>query len=212
MHESRPTRPSLLLRIREPKDGEAWEEFAEIYGPLVRRFCVRRGLQETDAQDISQEVLLAVARAIPDFQYDPGRGTFRGWLFTVVRSKISNLVSNRAREPQGSGRTSVHEALEAKGDQGLETQWDEEHREWILSRSTEKVRGEFREATWQAFWRTAVLGEDAVEAARGLGMSVGAVYVARSRVLARIRGEVLRLTEDDERIGGSLRHGSCLPL
>src|SRR5579871_3983768 len=85
-----PTRSTLLLRLRDPRDGAAWGEFVDLYGPLVYGYLRKQGLQDADAADLCQDVLAAVAGAIGRLEYDPARGAFRNWLFTVVRRKLSN--------------------------------------------------------------------------------------------------------------------------
>ena len=116
MDESPSTRPSLLIRLRDPGDERAWAEFTEIYGPLVHRLARRRGLQEADAEDLAQEVFRAVARAIERYDPDPDRGSFRGWLSRIARNLIINLLAARRRQPQGTGDTDVHRLLEDRPD------------------------------------------------------------------------------------------------
>src|SRR5262249_50284300 len=98
-----PTRASLLLRLRDPRDQSAWTQFVDLYPPLVYAYARRQGLQDADAADLSQEVLTAVAGAVARLEYDPRRGSFRNWLFTIVRHKLSNWWLAQQRRPQGSG-------------------------------------------------------------------------------------------------------------
>ena len=198
------TRPSLLARIRDPRDGVAWAEFVDIYGPLVYDYGRRRGLQDADAADLTQDVLRAVAAAAGRFAYDPARGAFRSWLFTVTRRKF--LDSTRRRRPgdRGTGDTDVHRRLEAEevgqsdgshdAEDGIE--WDGAFRQRLLDWAAGNIRGEFRPATWQAFWLCAVVGCAPSKASASLGMSVGAVYAAKCRVLARLREEIERARRD----------------
>src|ERR1700693_5395388 len=90
MAEFPPTRASLLVRLRDPCDGGAWAEFVHLYAPLVYGYLRKQGLQDADAADLAQDVLVAVAGAVGRLDYDPRRGTFRNWLFTVVRRKLAN--------------------------------------------------------------------------------------------------------------------------
>jgi RNA polymerase sigma-70 factor (ECF subfamily) len=191
MSSSPSTRASLLLSIRDPKDRVAWGQFVQIYAPLIHAYGRHRGLQDSDAADLTQEVLWCLAHSAPDFQYDPTRGSFRGWLFTVTRNALRKLGARGARQAGGSGDTEVRQLLEQQPDPATdEEHWRQEY-QWNLFRwASEKVRAEFRERTWQAFWRTAVLGEDIDQIAADLGVSLGAVYIARSRVTARIRQEI----------------------
>jgi RNA polymerase sigma factor (sigma-70 family) len=200
-----PTRPSLLVRLREPGEQEAWREFVEIYTPLVFGFCRGRGLSEADAADVTQDVLRAVAAALPRFEYDPQRSTFRNWLFTVVRSKFNNHLAGAARRPRTAGDTTLarYRDLTAEGDGEAEEAWRREHRSGLVRWAAGRIRSEFNPATWDAFWRTAVLGEAAGGVARELGVSVNAVYIARSRVTRRLRATIDELGDRVESLEGA---------
>jgi RNA polymerase sigma factor (sigma-70 family) len=204
MSDAAPTRPSLLLAVRNPEDAGAWRQFVDLYTPLVFGHCLKRGLQEADAADVSQEVMKAVTSAIQKFEYDRARGTFRGWLLTVTRSKLNNFFANRARHPQGTGDSAVQEFLEAQASPADEADWEEEFRRRVFAVAAERVRGEFAEKTWQAFWRTAVEHEATAPVAAELGLSVGAVYIARSRVIARLRETIGHLTEEASVMDGGI--------
>src|SRR5437588_5372019 len=97
------TRPSLLVRLHDARDGQAWGQCVDVYAPLVYGFARKHGLQDADAADLTQEVLRAVAGAVGRLEYDPARGSFRGWLFTVVRNKLRNFLDARRRQEQGQG-------------------------------------------------------------------------------------------------------------
>src|SRR6059036_1716125 len=97
-----PTRASLLLRLRDPRDDAAWTEFVDLYAPLIYGYARKQGLQDADAVDLSQEVISAVASAVGKLEYDPRRGTFRGWLFRVVQRKLSNWRRAQRNRPRGS--------------------------------------------------------------------------------------------------------------
>jgi RNA polymerase sigma-70 factor (ECF subfamily) len=195
MGETPSTRPSLLVRIRDARDGQAWAEFVDLYAPLVYGFGRRHGLQDADAADLTQEVLRAVAGAVPRLEYDPQRGSFRGWLFTVVRNKLRNFVAGRKKHGQGSGDSETRAWLEEqpapKDEQAA--LWGQEYESRLFTWAAAQVRGGFEDRTWQAFWQTAVEGRSPKETAQDLGMTVGAVYIARSRVLARLREQIQQL-------------------
>src|SRR5436305_2637850 len=112
MADSVSTRPSLLVRLRDHRDRPACAEFVEIYAPMVYGYAQKHGLQDADAADLTQEVLRAVARAVPRLEYDPNRGSFRGWLFTVVRNELRDWLAARRRHPAGSGDSDVQHQLE----------------------------------------------------------------------------------------------------
>ncbi|MBI2926982.1 MAG: sigma-70 family RNA polymerase sigma factor [Verrucomicrobia bacterium] len=196
MSAVRPTRPSLLLRLRDADDHEAWRAFVQIYTPLIYGFCRKHGLQDADAADVAQEVMRTVARRIGEFEYQPDKGTFRAWLFTVTRSKLNNFFQTLQRQPQGTGRTTVHELLEAQPSPQPDTDWDHEYHQRLFEWACGQVHDEFEASTWQAFWQTAVEGKAGASVAASLGLSVGAVYVAKSRVLARLRGVTKEIDED----------------
>jgi RNA polymerase sigma factor (sigma-70 family) len=188
MSKSPQTRASLLLRIRDMRDEEAWAEFVQIYGPVVYRLARKHGLQDADASDVTQEVFRDVVGAAGRFDYDPERGSFRGWLFTVARNRLRKFAGERRRRgTAGGGQLAVQPAPEEAAN------WDREYEQRLFEWAAAKSRDHFRESTWQAFWRTAVGEEEPAAVAAALGMSVGAVYIARSRVLARIRQELLSI-------------------
>src|SRR6478672_5743706 len=112
MHESPTTRASLLVRLRDGDDAAAWQEFVQLYAPVIYGFARKRGLQDADAADLMQEVLQSVSSAARRLEYDPGRGTFRGWLFTITRNKVFNFLERRRRRVQGSGDSGMQERLE----------------------------------------------------------------------------------------------------
>jgi RNA polymerase sigma-70 factor (ECF subfamily) len=183
------TRPSLLVRIRDAGDREAWRQFVEVYAPLVYKFARHRGLQDADAADLTQDVLQAVAGASKRLVYDPERGTFRAWLYTVARNKLRNALIARQRRHEG-GDPSLLDEQPAREEV---EQWEREYEQRLFDWAAEQVRGHFQQATWRAFWMTAVEGREAADAATELRLSVGAVYIAKSRVLARLRGEIQRI-------------------
>ena len=205
MSDPPPTRPSLLARIRDPRDGVAWGEFVDIYGPLVYDYGRRRGLQDADAADLTQDVLRAVAATADRFAYDPARGAFRSWLFTVTRTKLLDSVRRRRPGDRGTGDTDVHKHLEAeasrdspmastrarKGSSGT--------RRSVSGCSTGR-RGKSGASSGRRPGRRSgcARSKDARprEASASLGMSIGAVYAAKCRVLARLREEIGRARRD----------------
>jgi RNA polymerase sigma-70 factor (ECF subfamily) len=194
------TRVTLLTRLKDGADADAWREFVHLYGPVVYGFARKRGLQDADAADLMQEVLRSVARNAERMEYDPKRGTFRGWLYTVTRNKIYNFLNGQRNRPRGTGDSAAQERLDAVADRVDERDddWELEYQRRLSSQAMDAVKGEFQPNTWQAFWRTAVEGRSAQEVGGELKMTAGAVYVAKSRVLARLREEVQRLQAEAE--------------
>jgi RNA polymerase sigma-70 factor (ECF subfamily) len=189
---------SLLERVRA-RDQAAWERLVGLYGPLVYGWCRRAGLQPTDAADVGQEVFAAVARGIGAFRHDREGDTFRGWLFTITRNKLRD----RSAPPGGVGaggsdaqRRLAGLAVEPPDDEPLTAVCDEPNERKILCRrAIEIVRVEFEVPTWEAFWRSFVDGRAPADVAAELGLSVNAVYLARSRILQRLREEFAELID-----------------
>jgi RNA polymerase sigma-70 factor (ECF subfamily) len=189
------TRASLLARLANPQDGSAWKQFVELYGSLVYGFVRQRGLQDADAADLTQEVFLAVARVAGRWQYDPQKGSFRGWLFGITRNQLANFLQRRRAASVGSGDSNAQRRLEQQPGPGsdFEGAWEQEYQQQLFRLAAAEVRDHFAPTTWQAFWRTAVEGHSAAVVAAELGLSVGAVYVARSRVLGRLTEQVRQM-------------------
>jgi RNA polymerase sigma-70 factor (ECF subfamily) len=190
------TRPSLLVRLRDARDADAWREFVELYGPIVYRFGRRHRLQDADAADLTQEVLRGVSAGLGKFNYDPRRGSFRGWLFTLAHHKLYDLLARRRRQEQGSGDSAALELLNDVPAPDSEEVWNQEHDQQVFAWAAEQVRGQFTETTWRAFWATAVEGRDPAAVAEELSLSVGAVYVAKSRVQARLREQIQQIADN----------------
>jgi RNA polymerase sigma-70 factor (ECF subfamily) len=185
------TARSLLDRARA-RDPAAWERMVALYAPLVLRWCRGWGLRDDDAADVFQEVFQSVAAHLSTFRRTRAGDTFRGWLRTIARNKANDLFRRLEREPLGIGGSDARERL-SQVPQALppeeEPGADEAEGE-LLHRALEMIRGDFEPRTWAAFWQTAVEGRAAADVAADLGMSAGAVRVAKSRVLHRLRADL----------------------
>ncbi|TWU18132.1 RNA polymerase sigma factor [Allorhodopirellula heiligendammensis] len=200
MSESPPTRATLLLRLRNHGDGDAWREFLRDYGPMIYRFVRRRGLQDADASDLVQDVMRSVAMAINRLEYEKEKGGFRAWLFTITRNKLSTYFEKRNRlGPIGNDSGQYKLLGQVSGDDGdLEQQWELEFQRQLAAIAMESVKLKTETKTWMAFELTAMKGLSAEEAGDQIGMSKGAVYVARSRVTAKLRIEIERLLAEEK--------------
>ena len=187
MNSEPATRASLLLRLRNLGDAEAWSQFVRLYLPLVYEYLRRRGLQDADAADVAQNVLTSIAGAMPGFVYDPGRGSFRGWLLTVTRSRAVEWWQKERRQAAVASGFAAAEWADQEAAGAERAAWEDDYRHALLACAAERVRPQVQESTWQAFWRTSLESQPVEAVAASLGMSVGAVYVARSRVMARLR-------------------------
>ena len=192
MADSVLTRPSLLARIKDTGDRQAWAEFVDIYAPLVYGYVLKQGLQDADAADLTQEVLGAVARSAARLDYDPKRGTFRGYLFRVVRNELIDFGAARKRHRPGSGDTGVKRQLEEQPAPTRDevADWEREYERQLFGLACDQVRRDFQESTWQAFWLTAIQGKAGKHVADVLGMTTAAVYLAKRRVTERLRQQI----------------------
>ncbi|MBL8796366.1 MAG: sigma-70 family RNA polymerase sigma factor [Planctomycetia bacterium] len=192
------TSPSLLERVRGD-DAAAWDRLVKLYAPLVYCWCRRWNLQEQDTADVFQEVFLAVAKHIAAFRKDGQGGTFRGWLRTITRNKVLDHFRRQGKQPgAAAGGSEAHFQLnQLPAPDGSEDASAAESRaeQGLFQRGLEFIKGEFEERTWQAFWRTTVEGRPPKDVADELGMSAGAVRVAKFRVLHRLREELGDLLE-----------------
>jgi RNA polymerase sigma-70 factor, ECF subfamily len=184
------TRQSLLLRA-QTGETDAWKDLTDLYRPLILGWLNRQGVPAGDLEDLSQEVLLSVVTHLPGFQHSGQRGAFRAWLRTIVCSRTVDYwrsIDGRTPATGGSGATAALQQI-ADPDSELNRQWDEEHDRYVVHCLLDLVDEEFEPMTLRAFRLLALDGASGAEVAEGLGMSVASVYVAKSRVLARIRQE-----------------------
>jgi RNA polymerase sigma factor (sigma-70 family) len=191
MAEIPPTRASLLVRLRDPHDHAAWRQFVDLYAPLVYGYACKQGLQDADAADLCQDVLGVVAQAVGRLEYDPAKGAFRNWLFTLVRRKLSNWRRARRNRPDGRAGAATAWLLEQYTARAAEeAEWEAEWDRRLFTWACAEARRGVTDTTWQAFWRTAVEDQPGDRVAADLGLTVAAVYRARSRVLARLKDVV----------------------
>lgn len=185
------TRASLLIRIRDPTDEAAWYEFVEIYRPVILRLAQRKGLQDADADDLAQQVLVAIGQAVEQREHDSERAKFRTWLHRVAHNAIINALT-RGKPDRGSGDSALLGVLHQHvGQDGPESGLLRlEHRREVFRWAARKVRNEFQPDTWDVFWLTAVEGQSIDSVAAQYSKRPGAIYAARSRVMRRIQEKV----------------------
>jgi len=195
------TRTSLILRLRNPEDLRAWQEFVEIYQPVIHSLALKRGLQSADADDVTQEVLSRVAGAIGEWDPDSGKGSFRAWLATVTRNLAVQFFREKQRRPV-TGIDSLIGGLAEEGGNQLDGEdFDQESERQLFLWAARKVQGRFEKRTWQAFWLTAVEGCDVASVAEQVGSTKAQVYVSRSRVMSLLK-QTIEKTDFDTVIDG----------
>ena len=193
------TRVSIILRLQDPNAAAAWGEFVEIYRPLIYDIAIKKGMQPADAADLTQEAMSRIVLAIERFEPDVTKGSFRGWLSTITRNLIVDFLRRDLRLPSTAKNSDQFQFLQSVPAPAEDTQWfDLQNRRQMFAWAVQKVQPEFRSNTWQAFWKTSVEHSTPAAVANELGISVGAVYIARSRVIARLR-TIVQATE----FGGS---------
>lgn len=191
------TRNSLILRLGGDRCESAWSDFVRLYEPFVRRLVLRQGVPQRHREDVAQQILAAVARGVGSWRDDGDPASFRRWLARVARNVTLRFLTREGRQPGGIGGSDLQSRLEQapeRPDSIHEARYDLELVLW----AAEQVRGEFRESSWRAFWGTLVEQREVAAVAAELGVSAGAIYMARSRIVARIRELVRALDEHDE--------------
>ena len=211
------TRYSLLASLQDPRNDSAWSEFLSIYEPVIYAIARKKGLQDADARDLCQELFGIVGKAIERWEFDRERGSFRGWLFRIARNLSVNLLTRRVRDrgigggpDSGGGADDSADGLDwrtleqAPASRSFDPAWDAdaelvdwEYRRRLFRWAADSIRKEFTASTWQGFWLTAVERLPVKEVASRLGVSPGAVYIAKSRVLARLRERVGEIADHD---------------
>lgn len=187
------TSVTLLERVRQRDDQAAWERFVALYTPLLYRWAQRAGLADQDAADLAQDVLILLMKELPSFEYDTARGNFRGWLKTITINKCREMQRRRVPAAGAGGDRDPLQAI--AGADGLEEFWDAEYRQHLVRKALEVMRAEFEPRTWKACWEHTVNEKTAAEVGQELGMSEAAVYVAKGRVLRRLRLELAGLLD-----------------
>jgi RNA polymerase sigma-70 factor (ECF subfamily) len=191
------TRNSLIARLGDAADVEAWDQFSQIYRPIIVRMGKAKGLQPADAEDLAQTVLVSISNAIERWQPN-GSAKFRTWLKRIADNAILNALT-RSKPDRAAGSSSVDQILhsahrpDCPSSRLLKLEYRREKFQWAVRR----IRDEFTETTWKAFWLTAVESKPAEEVGMILGRNRGSIYAARSRVMKRLLGQIQQLEEGD---------------
>jgi RNA polymerase sigma-70 factor (ECF subfamily) len=179
--QSSGTRLSLVVRLKDARDHAAWTEFVAIYEPLILRMLGRNGLQESDARDVSQQVLAAVAKDVERWRPDGREASFRRWLFRIAKNRVIKFLDKQRKHGVAAtltGGSNIQRALDAEPDrsESLSAVFEREYRQQLLRQAADEIRAEFRDSTWQAFWQSSIDGRTISEVAGELGMSRGAAW------------------------------------
>jgi len=186
------TRETLIAQLQAEPGGPAWDLFAEVYVPLIYRFCRRRGIQDADAQDVTNSVFIAVRQGLPGLAFDPARGRFRGWLGTVTRNEVlrNHRRSRRAGQPAGSA------AADWAGAEENDASWIVAFNSHVCQTALKRIRPNFEATTWCAFELVWMHGQTPADVAARFEKSPAWVHQVKFRVLQRLEREVRFLAAD----------------
>ena len=190
------TSHSLLERLRLKPDEQSWTRLVNLYTPLLRHWLHQTGVDGADADDLLQDVLTTLVREIPCFEHNQRKGAFRHWLRAILLNRVRGFLRGRQFRPQPAGGVDAWTVLDSLEDPAsqLSREWDRQHDEFVARRLLELIEPEFAATTWQAFRLQVLDGRPPAEVAETLGLSLDAVYTAKSRVLRRLRSEIDGLT------------------
>jgi RNA polymerase sigma-70 factor, ECF subfamily len=180
------TRLSLVARLKNVSDHDAWGQFSELYVPAIFRLSRRFGLQSHDADDLAQGVFVSVAKSVKNWVPDPKRPKFRAWLWTIIRNALLNAIDRAPPDAARGGGSDMGLSERPTDEDPLAEQFEIEYRRQMFRRAAAEVAGKVEVVTWRAFWLTAVDGKSSQEAAEILGINIGSVHTARSRVIRRL--------------------------
>lgn len=192
-----PTRRSLLSRLRAWDDRESWNAFYEAYGRLLFRYAVKAGLNASEAEDVVQDTIVSVAKEMPEFRYDPERGSFKGWLHQIVRRRVVDHLRRRPRE-QPQEILDVPGRQEADSGNDWESLWNSEWAQHLTTRAIERVKTQVSARQFQIFSLAVLQDQPGAVVCRTLGVDPAMVYLARHRVGRLFRREVERLRREGE--------------
>ena len=182
---------SVLERVRRPDDSAAWQQLVQLTTPLLFAWAYRAGLRDHDAADLVQDVLAILVEKLPGFDYDRDR-SFRGWLRVITTNRFLELRRKRIPDAVSPDDQRLGNMLDPAG---VEPFWEQEYRKTLVARALELMQSQFQPTTWKACWEGVVSGRPAPEVAAELGLTPAAVYVAKGRVLRRLRAELAGMWE-----------------
>jgi RNA polymerase sigma factor (sigma-70 family) len=193
------TRHSMIARLANPADTATWLEFLRVYEAAILRFCRARGLQDSDADEVCQDVAIALARQAHEWESTGRAGSFRSWLFeTSRRLCLKHIRDDRTFLSLDEVPSEVSDSCDS-AEQIVLNRESDDHRDWLFCAAAGIVQAEVESQTWQAFWRTTVDGVAPANVAKELGVGVGTVYTAKCRVISRLRRCVAELEESSGR-------------
>lgn len=198
------TSMTLLNRLRQAGDSETWDRLAALYTPLLRSWLRKYDVQSTDADDLVQDILMVVSKDLAAFEHNGRPGAFRAWLRSIMVNRLRNFWRSRDRRPQATGGSDMEQRLSQLDDPASEMSqlWNKQHDLHVAQQLLALAEPNFTAETWQAFVRVAIDGQRADVVAREQGISLNAVFIAKSRFLSRLRQEAAGLVDADTSFPG----------
>ena len=181
------TRHSLIVRLKDSRNDRAWTEFVCAYEPFLTRLVRKQGTPERHVADVTQQLLIAIAKSVDGWKSDGKLASFRRWLGCVARNVVIKFMVRERKQVTGEGGSDFLKALTEKVDPSIDAELQRRYEQELILWAAERVRLEFHESSWRAFWETEIVGRSIEDVAKELGVSSGSVYMSRSRILARIR-------------------------
>ena len=191
------TRHSLIVRLKDQRNNLAWTEFLCAYEPFLLRLVRKQGTPERHVADVSQQLLIAIAKSVEGWEPDGKSASFRRWLGCVARNVAIKFMMRERKQITGQGGSDFLTVLEEAIDSSVNGELQHQYQQELILWAAERVRSEFRESSWRAFWETEVAGRSIAEVSKDLGVSVGSVYMSRSRIFARIRVIIEEVLDED---------------
>ena len=181
------TRHSLIVRLKDSRNDLAWTEFVCAYEPFLTRLVRKQGTPERHVADVTQHLLIAIAKSVDGWKSDGKSASFRRWLGCVARNVVIKFMVRERKHVTGEGGSDFLKALTETVDPSIDAELQRQYEQELILWAAERVRSEFRESSWRAFWETEIAGRAIADVAKELGVSSGSVYMSRSRIFARIR-------------------------
>ena len=181
------TRHSLIVRLKDSRNDLAWTEFVCAYEPFLTRLVRKQGTPERHVADVTQQLLIAIAKSVDGWKPDGKSASFRRWLGCVARNVVIKFMVRERKHVTGEGGSDFLKALTETIDPSIDAELQRRYEQELILWAAERVRLEFHESSWRAFWETEIVGRSIADVAKELGVSSGSVYMSRSRIFARIR-------------------------
>lgn len=191
------TRHSLIVRLKDSRNDLAWTEFVCVYEPFLTRLVRKQGTPERHVADVSQQLLIAIAKSVDGWKPDGKTASFRRWLGCVARNVVIKFMVSERKQITGQGGSDFLKALTETVDPSIDTELQRQYEQELILWAAERVRSEFRESSWQAFWETEIIGRSIADVAKEFGVSSGSVYMSRSRIFARIRAVIEEVLNEE---------------